>query len=214
MTRPVPTRVFHMTRIERLPSVIEHGLLPDNECRQRQVTGVEIGYDHLKRRRALRAVPCGVGGTLADYVPFYFAPRSPMLYAITRGLVSAEAACTEQIVYLMSSTQTLRGAGLTVIASNRHAELDYADMTEHDGDLDNNDFIDWPLMTAVYWNNTPEDPDRKERRQAECLVHPRVPWQVIEGIATKTERARAQVQTLLGAAGVSTRVVVSAEWYF
>jgi hypothetical protein len=137
-----------------------------------------------------------------------------MLYAVTRGLVSAEAACTEQIVYLVSSTQALRKAGLTVIASNRHAEMGYADMTDHDSVLEGDDFIDWPLMTAVYWNNTPEDPDRKERRQAECLVHPRVPWQVIEGIATKTERARAQVQTLLGAAGVSTPVVVSAEWYF
>lgn len=214
MTRPVPTRVFHMTRIERLPSVIEHGLLPDNVCKQRQITGVEIGYGHIKRRRALRPVPCGVGGTLADYVPFYFAPRSPMLYAVTCGLVSPEAACTDQIAFLVSSTQTLREAGLTVIASNRHAELDYAEMTEHDGDLDGIDFIDWPLMKAVYWNNTPDDPDRKERRQAECLVHPRVPWQVIEGIATKTEQARAQVQTLLGAAGVSTPVVVSAEWYF
>lgn len=214
MTRPVPTRVFHMTRIERLPSVIEHGLLPDNACRRRQITGVEIGYDHIKRRRADRVVPCGVGGTLADYVPFYFAPRSPMLYAITGGLVSKEAAYTEQIAYLVSSTQTLRAAGLTVIASNRHAELGYADMTDHDGDLDDNDFIDWPLMTATYWNNTPDDPDRKERRQAECLVHPTVPWQVIEGIATKTERARAQVERVLGAAGRSTPVVVRAEWYF
>jgi hypothetical protein len=60
----------------------------------------------------------------------YFAPRSPMLYAITRGLVSAEAACTDQIVYLVSSTQTLRKAGLTVVASNRHAELDYAEMSD------------------------------------------------------------------------------------
>ena len=214
MTRPVPTRVLHMTRIERLPSVAEHGLLPDNVCRQRQITGVEIGYDHIKRRRALRVVPCGVGGTLADYVPFYFAPRSPMLFAITRGLVSAEAACTEQIVYLVSSTQTLREAGLTVIASNRHAELDYADITEHDRDLDDDGFIDWPLMTAKYWNNTPEDPDRKERRQAECLVHPRVPWHVIEGVATKTERARAQVELVLRTVGQPTPVVVSADWYF
>jgi len=214
VTRPVPTRVFHMTRIERLPSVIEHGLLPDNMCKRRQITGVEIGYDHIKQRRALRPVTCGVGGTLADYVPFYFAPRSPMLYAITRGLVSAEAACTEQIVYLVSSTQTLREAGLTVVASNRHAELGYAEMTDHDGDLDDNDFIDWPLMTATYWNNTPDDPDRKERRQAECLVHPHVPWQVIEGLATKTERARAQVELILGTAGQPTPVVVSAEWYF
>lgn len=183
-------------------------------CRQRQITGVEIGYDHIKQRRAHRVVPCGVGGTLADYVPFYFAPRSPMLYAITRGLVSAEAACTEQIVYLMSSTQTLRGAGLTVIASNRHAELGYAEMTDRDGDLEDSNFIDWPLMTARYWNNTPDDPDRKERRQAECLVHPHVPWQVIEGIATKTERARAQAEHTLGTAGLSTPVIVSADWYF
>jgi hypothetical protein len=120
VTRPVPTRVFHMTRIERFASVVEHGLLPDNVCRRRQIIGVEIGYDQIKRRRTLRVVPCGVGGTLADYVPFYCAPRSPMLYAITCGLVSTEAACTEQIVYLVSSTQTLRDAGLTVIASNRH----------------------------------------------------------------------------------------------
>jgi hypothetical protein len=140
-----------MTRIERLPSVIEHGLLPDNMCIRRQISGVEIGYDHIKRRRALRVVPCGAGGTLGDYVPFYLAPRSPMLSAITHGRVSAEAACTEQIVYLLSSTQTLRGAGLTVIASNRHAELGYAEMTDHDEDLDDDGFIDWPLMTAKYW---------------------------------------------------------------
>ena len=87
-------------------------------------------------------------------------------------------------------------------------------MTDRDGDLDGDGFIDWPLMTATYWNNTPTAPDRKERRQAECLVHPRVPWQVIEGIATKTERARAQVERVLGTAGQSPPVVVSAEWYF
>jgi hypothetical protein len=215
VTRPLPTRVLHMTRIERLPSVVEHGLLPDNVCRQQQIAGVEIGYDHIKRRRAQRVVPCGAGGTLADYVPFYFAPRSPMLYAITRGLVSAEAARTDQIVYLVSSTQSLRKAGLTVVASNRHAELDYAEMSDLDGDLDHDGFVDWPLMTARYWNNTPDDPDRKERRQAECLVHPYVPWQAIEGVATKTEQARSQVELVLGTVAVQpARVAVRAEWYF
>lgn len=138
-----------------------------------------------------------------------------MLYAITGGLVSAQAACTDQIVYLVSSTQSLRKAGLTVVASNRHAELDYAEMSDHDGDLDHDDFVDWPLMTARYWKNTPEDPDRKERRQAECLVHPNVPWQAIEGVATKTESARVQVGLLLGTlVAQPARVVVRAEWYF
>lgn len=214
VTRPVPTRVLHMTRIERLPSVIEHGLLPDNACIERHIAGVEIGYDHIKRRRARRDVPCGVGGTLADYVPFYFAPRSPMLFAITCGNVSVEAARTKQIVYLISSTQTLRQAGLTVLASNRHAELDYAEITDQDGDLDGDEFIDWPLMKATYWNNTPQDPDRKERRQAECLVSPSVPWQAIEGVATKTETVCAQVKLVLGTAGQPTPVAVRPQWYF
>ena len=203
-----------MTRIERLASVVEHGLLPDNVCRKRQVGGVEIGYDHIKRRRAQRPVPCGGGGTLGDYVPFYFAPRSPMLFAVTRGLVSAEAANTERIVYLVSSTQTLREAGLTVVVSNRHAELGYAELTDRDEDLDDDNFVDWPLMTATYWNNTPNDPDRKERRQAECLVQPRVSWQFIEGIVTKTEGARAEVRRSLATACEHPPVVVRPDWYF
>jgi hypothetical protein len=214
VTRPVPTLVLHMTRIERLPSIVKHGLLPDNACRQQKIDGVEIGYDHIKRRRTLRIVPCGVGGTLADYVPFYFAPRSPMLYAITRGQVSEEAARTEEIVYLVSSTQTLKAAGLTVIASNRHAELDYAEMLDHDEALDREDFICWPLMMATYWGNTPDQPDRKERRQAECLVHPSVPWPLIETVATKSERARDQAKVVLASAGQPTPVAVRAHWYF
>ena len=137
-----------------------------------------------------------------------------MLYAITGGLVSAEAARTEEIVYLVSSTQTLRAAGLTVVASNRHAELDYAEILDDDEALDRDGFIDWPLMTATYWNNTPDHPDRKERRQAECLVHPFVPWPLIEAVATKSERARDQVNAVLGTAGQPTPVAVRAHWYF
>ncbi len=61
----------------------------------------------------------------------------------------------------------------------------------------------------------PDDPDRKERRQAECLVHPYVPWQAIEGVATKTGQARSQVELVLGAvAAQPARVAVRAEWYF
>lgn len=213
MIRPVPTRVVHMTRVERLPSLIRHGLLSDNACRQAQITSIGIGYEHIKQRRARRAVPCGAGGTLADYVPFYFAPRSPMLFAITRGNVSDEAAHTEQILYLVTSTQTLRRAGLTVVASNRHAQLDYADLTDRDDVLDG-DFIDWALMKATYWNNTPEDPDRKERRQAECLVHPRVPWHLIEEVVTKNGDVMARVSQTMGRFGLTTPVNVRRDWYF
>lgn len=210
--RPAPTLVLHMTRIERIPSVIGHGLLPDNAVLQRAIDGVEIGYRHIKDRRANRAVPCGTGGTLADYVPFYFAPRSPMLFAITRGQVSIEAGRTEQIVYVVSSTQTLRAAGLTVVCSNRHAERAYAELTDQDEVLDGDDFVDWPLMQERYWSDTADDPDRKDRRQAECL-HPNVPSGVISEVVAKTERARSQVEEILVTFGQTTPVIVRPDWY-
>jgi hypothetical protein len=212
--RPVPTRVFHMTRVERLASVLEHGLLSDNACRARGIVGIEIGYRHIKERRAARAVPCGAGGTLADYVPWYFAPRSPMLFAITHGMVSEEASDTEQIIYLVSSTQALRGAGLSVVVSNRHAELGYAELTDRDEPLEGDEFVDWPLMEARYWNNNADHPDRKERRQAECLAHPSVPWSVVAEIVVKTERAKREAEAILGRLGVATPIVVRPDWYF
>lgn len=203
-----------MTRIERLPTIIEFGLLPDNEVRRRAVDGTEIGYRHIKDRRAQRVVGCGAGGTLADYVPFYFAPRSPMLYAITRGQVGAEAARTSEIVYLATTTQALRAAGLSVVVSNRHAELAYAELSDADAVLDGDDFVDWPLMREQYWTDTADYPDKKERRQAECLAHPVVEWPLIRGVVTKTEDAARRVRDRFAGSGVGTPVSVRPDWYF
>jgi ssDNA thymidine ADP-ribosyltransferase, DarT len=46
-----------------------------------------IGYKNLIDKRGSRIVPVEPGGVLNDYVPFYFAPRSPMLYSIHTGFV-------------------------------------------------------------------------------------------------------------------------------
>ncbi|WP_337060085.1 type II toxin-antitoxin system toxin DNA ADP-ribosyl transferase DarT [Kineococcus sp. G2] len=214
MPRPQPTLVYHMTRIERLAGMVREGLLSDTECRRRGITGVGIGYSHLKERRAHRTVPCGAGGTLADYVRWYFAPRSPMLYAITKGQVGAEAAQTEEIVYVVSSTQRLREAGVTVVASDRHAVLQLARLSADDADLDGDDFVDWGLMEARMWAPTPDQPDRKERRQAECLAHPSVPWSAVAGVVTRTEEAARKVETVLRDCGGTTYVDVRPHWYF
>ena len=137
-----------------------------------------------------------------------------MLYAITHGQVSREAARTEEIMYLITSTQALRGAGLAIVASNRHAELEYADLTDADEALDRDDFVDWDLMRARYWSNTPDDPDRKERRQAVCLVHPGVPWDLIEEVVTKTAEGRDRVAAALAERGSAARAFVERDWYF
>ncbi len=137
-----------------------------------------------------------------------------MLFAITKGQVGEDAARTEEIVYVVSSTQRLREAGATVVASDRHAVLQLARLSADDADLDGEDFVDWGLMAARMWAPTADQPDRKERRQAECLAHPSVPWSAVLGVATRTQEAAHRVETVLQDCGVETYVRVRPDWYF
>ncbi|MGW4535409.1 type II toxin-antitoxin system toxin DNA ADP-ribosyl transferase DarT [Nocardia sp. NPDC004340] len=210
--RPHPTQVYHITRIEHVPSMIEHGILSDTLATAKGLTNIQIGHQHIKEQRAARQVPAGPGGVVADYTPFYFAPRSPMLYAIHRNNVRSYTGGCDRIVYLVSTVQELRGRGLAVVGTDRHAVTRYTRFTCDDGQL--TDFVDWPLMRQTYWNDVPEDPDRSERRQAELLVHQQVPWASILGIATKTEAVHTEVEGIIAAGGAQTPARVIPQWYF
>jgi hypothetical protein len=50
-------------------------------------------------------------GCLHDYVPFYFAPRSPMLYALLQGRVGGFNGSQEDIVYLVTRTDKIIDSG-------------------------------------------------------------------------------------------------------
>ena len=77
--------------------------------------------------------------------------------------------------------------------------------------------VDLPLMRERYWKDTEEDPDRERRRQAELLVHHRVPWEVIEEIGVMDAAIKTRVEEILssttGASRVP-RVIVRSGWYY
>ena len=84
----VPTPIFHITAIVNLASIASVGaLLSKRLVADRGLTAVDIAYGQIQDRRAVRQIPIPPGGTLHDYVPFYFAPRSPMLMTINSGNV-------------------------------------------------------------------------------------------------------------------------------
>lgn len=82
MSVPQPIRLFHFTRLEHLDSIARDGLCCDADAHQAERLVVEIGHVDIKERRRRRAVPTGPGGVVSDYVPFYYAERSPVLFAI------------------------------------------------------------------------------------------------------------------------------------
>ncbi len=56
--------------------------------------------------------PFGPSGTLDDHVPFYFAPRSPMLYSIHGGYVEGYVVGQRSVIHLVSSAEAVSAAGV------------------------------------------------------------------------------------------------------
>lgn len=172
---------------------------------------VDIAHGHIQDRRARKQVPCDPGGNLCDYVPFYFAPRSPMLYTIHCGNVSGYCDGQPPIIHLVTDAEHVPAAGMRCVFTDGHAVMD---ISRFYTDLRYLTRVDWDVMKSRYWHDTPEAPDRKRRRQAEFLVHRRVPWSMIHEIGVLNAEAERQVHFALDGAAHRPVVAVRREWYY
>jgi len=202
--------VYHMTHIQNLPSIINAGVLYcDRQAQERQARG--IAYINFKQKRRFKAVPVPPNGVIADYVPFYFAPCSPMLFAIHTGYVDASLTQSE-IVYLATTVEAIVDAGKSFVFTDRHSLSPVARFCNDLNQL--NHYVDWQVMRSSYWHDTLEYPDRKSRRQAEFLVYQAVEWTLILGIGVYDQAHLAQVNALLAHAPHKPPVQVQRGWYY
>jgi hypothetical protein len=108
------TAIYHITHVDNLAGMVGSGVCCDSDCQSGKVSAVNSGHRHIKERRAKVAVPCGPGGVVADYAPFYFAPRSPMLYAIHRGNVDGADHGQAEMVHLVATCEDVLKGWLAV----------------------------------------------------------------------------------------------------
>lgn len=190
-----------------MPSVLSTGEL---QCHRSAANVVDVADSSIKLRRTTIAVGCGPGGVVGDYVPFYFAPRSPMLFRLHREHAEGHGDGQRALVYLVATTERLAEAGLQCVFSDGNAAHG---LTRFSADLA--DRVDWDLMDAVIWANTPDDGDRVRRRQAELLAHGAVPLGLIDELVVIDGTVRSRVvQQLLDRAESALTVTIRPDWYF
>lgn len=209
---PNPVLLYHITHLDNLPGILQAGCLQcQQQLSQAGLHPVNIAYPGIQDRRLITQVPCGPGGVLHDYVPFYFAPRSPMLFAIHKNRVEAYSGGQTPIVHLVSSVAKMQETGHQFVFSDGHATMVFSRFFT---DPQNLSQIDWPLMQDTYWHDTPQDLDRKRRRQAEFLVYNKVDVPALIGIGVLNEQIQQRVENLLASHHTTLPVRVRRNWYY
>jgi hypothetical protein len=211
---PTPTLIYHITHVDNLASILSTGgLLSDAEMVGRGGPQVAVGMSSIKQRRLRLPLKCHPGDTVGEYVPFYFCPRSIMLYLLYRGNHPelTYRGGQEPIIHLqldlhhVATSATDGGDRWAFSLANAGAA--YTEFRRELGQLDE---IDWSAVAGQDFR----DPQVKEAKQAEFLVRRFVPWELVDRIGVRTARTRDRVLAALAQASHRPPVDVLPRWYF
>lgn len=200
--------IFRIVHRDNLRLLLADGI----HCRNSSVdpsTYVQIGNPELIQKRVDRAIPIRPGGTLSDYVPFYFTPFSVMMRNIITGWNGIRQRSNEEIVIFVSSLFHLKAQNIPFIYADRHAYLRLAQFSDDLGDLG---MIDW--ISLQHRNFRKDDVDRFEKYQAEALVHRHLPVAGLLGIVSYDDVTLNFVNAEVERAGHTIKTVARRGWYF
>ena len=214
MPVPAEPKIYHIVHVDRLSSIVADGhLWCDAEIAQRNSPGTTIGISSIKERRLRQPLTSHPDLRVGDCVPFYFCPRSIMLYLIyitnhsdltyTGGqdlIIHLEADLRQTVSWAKDNNQrwafTLSNAGANYFEDRRNLEK----LNE----------INWAAVAAKYWQN----PDIKEGKQAEFLLEGTFSWHLIERIGVCSRPVHKQVARALPTNGHRPPVEVIKSWYY
>lgn len=211
---PDRPKVYHITHIDNLQHIVDGMLWSDADRIRRTLSCQIVGMGEIKRRRLEELeVTCHPGTRVGEYVPFYFCPRSVMLYLLHQGNHPQLAYRGGQrpIVHLeadlYASIQWANIHGRRWAFTNGNAGTRYTPFFDDLGRLND---LDWISIASNDWR----DAIVKDRKQAEFLVEEHLPWQCIERIGVLDEDMALRVSVVLANAAHRPSILVAPNWYY
>jgi hypothetical protein len=212
---PANPKIYHVTHLRNLPQIVKAGAIwSDTKRIEEELQCAIVGMAKIKRRRLAKLnVSCHPGTKVGQYVPFYFCPRSIMLYILHKGnhpeLDYHEG--QRPIVHLQADlAATVRWADENNVRwafSDRNAGAYLAKFYKK---LDNLGKVDWPAVQATDFR----DMTVREGKQAEFLVYESFPWTLVEAIGVLDAAIRQEAEEALAGAAHKPPVNVEPGWYY
>lgn len=199
--------IYHITDVANLASIIgAGGLYSDAKMIETNAQPLVIGYSHIKQRRLVEyRIPCCANRFVGEFVPFYYCPRSPMLYTINRGNTDRPAGSQTSIVHLVSSVGRAIQLGRPWAVSDGNAG---AAFTGFSNSLDFLAGLNWNVINSNQWAG------QTNVKQAEFLVADFFPWTSFSHIVCHNEAVANQVHQILGQQQYKPIIQTNRAWYY
>lgn len=211
MSRPTFTAdkalIFRITHIQNLAWIMDNGL----HCQSSLVSDPDftpIGRTSLIEQRTDLPIRHKSGGNLSDYIPFYFVPKTPMLYNIVTGR-GVRLRTPEEIVVIISSIHKALGFGAEVIFTDRAAYMETANFHHELAKLAS---LPWVAFNRFDFKRQVDDLDAFDRYRAEALVKRHLPIQGILAIGVFRQYAEPQVNKIVRERSAAVNVVCRPHW--
>jgi len=206
---PETVWLYRITNRENLAHILQYGICNKNHP-DANPDFVSIGNHDIIERRNEHRVKIEGYGNIGDYVPFYFSPKSIMLYNILTGYGVSKVK-PEEIIFLITDIQSAVNCKQLYFFSDGQANTR---ISQHYNDLKDLDKIDWEVVESGDFSKSNSDNDRTRRYQAEFLIHEKVPLNCIRAIVVYNESCATFVKKKLALTGLIIQVYIKRSFYF
>lgn len=212
---PVPNKpqIYHIVHVDRLQSIInDENLWSDREMNRRAPIGTNIGMNHIKERRLNQnQLDCYPHLFVGDCVPFYFCPRSVMLYLMYKNnnqQLQYDGG-QEPIIHLKSNFhETVKWASVNNrkwVFTLSNAGARYFEDKCHINEMR---LLKWESINTQSWQQC------REEKQAEFLIEHSFPWHLIDYIGVHNKQVFNEVRNILQSTHHCPKLQIEPTWYY
>lgn len=212
---PGGRKILHITHPKNLSQIVRSGVLWSDARRiELGLACRVVGMSNIKRRRLEELdVHCHPGTRVGEYVPFYFCPRSIMLFILYKAnhpeleYTGGQGPILHLQADLGASIGWADRNSIRWAFSDRNAGERVAEFYKKTSQLGK---VNWEAVDATDFRS----PEVKEGKQAEFLMYESFPWTLVEKIGTLEEKVAKRVRAVIGRASHVPEIVVESGWYF
>ena len=211
--QPTHPKIYHIIHIDKLQSIIDDAhLWCDEEVIRKGSSGTTIGMSSIKERRLTElTLESHPGLYVGQCVPFYFCPRSVMLYMMHMGNSPdiTYSGGQDNIIHLeadlMKSIQWAEENNKKWAYTFSNAGSRYF---EDSNDLSKLGELDWHVINSRQWSGS------QDTKQSEFLCEHSFPWELFERVGVHSQSIFQKVTDIIESSSHKPSIEIKSDWYY